>query len=316
MKHSVFLILLFYLCQLYSTTITKSDYGFSAGKTRNFKEGSWNQASTDLTEGTGKVWNFTTPTAGYQNNTYQNCSNVAGFPNANLVQQYSQLLNGYSGTGSMYYQETTDDFLQIGYTGSPNLLWNPSIPTGLPHYLNKTWTSTNTWTYGTYVITGKVIAEGSLTTHWGTHQAVLVRYYYTTTSLSYYCYQWETKEYGIEAYTNTLNGGMLYVLNEAEPNSVPNSDATVTPSPFNVTVYPNPAQRVVNLKLNKTTDEPISLQIYNIRGELVHSENKVQTTQLHWDMKDSNDKIVSAGIYFYRIESDKHIMKGSFVVMK
>jgi hypothetical protein len=38
--------------------IEQADYGFYPGAQRNYKEGAWNQNSTDLSEGSGKSWNF------------------------------------------------------------------------------------------------------------------------------------------------------------------------------------------------------------------------------------------------------------------
>ncbi|MEF3694643.1 MAG: T9SS type A sorting domain-containing protein [Candidatus Cloacimonadota bacterium] len=261
------LVLLTFCLSLMSTTIETTHFGYDPGKTRVYRQGAWNQSATDLTGGSGKSWSFSLPTTGYVQETYSAVNGVPGFANANICIYYDQLINGYGNTGYMYYQNNGSDLLQIGYTGSPNLIWSPPLPMGLPHYLGKTWQGTHSWTYGSYTVAGEVISEGTLTTPLGTFEALCVKYHYSTTSLSYDCYQWETRPYGLMAYSNTLNGGMLYVLEEAE--AVSNSAETY-PAP-EALLYPNPARDKAALELDLTQDTQVRLGLYNQRGQLVQS---------------------------------------------
>lgn len=287
----------------YGLTIEVADYGYEDGKIRNYSEGPWHSSTTDLSEGTNKTWSFSMPSDGYVNNTFHNVQNVSGFPGANISAAYDQYTLDYYSSGTLYYQNSGSDILNIGYTGYPNLVWNPPVPMGLPHYLGKTWTGTHDWAYGTYSISGTVLSEGQVSTPLGSYPALLVRYYYQTNVLSYYNYQWETKEYGIIAYTNTLNNGMLYVLNQADPNVVSVNDLVQTPS-LKASIGPNPFGSELSLKVISKASSPISISIYDLKGRLVshYEHSRKAGTELNLDL--AQDMANQAtGIYFVSIVS-------------
>jgi len=287
----------------YGITIEVGDYGYSEGKIRNYSEGPWNSSSTDITEGTNKVWNFSMPSAGYVNNSFHSVQNVSGFPNANMSAAYDQYTLDYYSSGTQYYQNTGSDILSIGYTASPNFVWSPAVPMGLPHYLGKTWSGTHSWAYGTYTVSGKVIAEGQVTTPLGSYQAILVRYCYQTNVISYYYYQWETKEYGIIAYTITVNNGMLYVLNQADPNVVSVQDVVAPPS-LKASLSPNPFSGDLSLALVTKSASPVSVNVYNLKGRLVaHRQLNLKAgTEMKLDLTPDLAK-QAAGIYFISIKA-------------
>jgi len=289
----------------YGLTIEVADYGYEDGKIRNYSEGPWHSSTTDLSEGTNKTWSFSMPSDGYVNNTFHNVQNVSGFPGANISAAYDQYTLDYYTSGTQYYQNTGSDILSIGYTASPNLVWSPPVPQGLPHYLGKTWSGTHNWAYGTYTISGKVLAEGQISTPLGSYSALLVRYYYQTNALSYYYYQWETKEYGIMAYTITVNDGMLYVLNQADPNVVNAEDEIATPF-LKASLSPNPFSGNLSLALETKTTNSVSVSIYNLKGRLVaqHQHNLEAEAELQLDLTDvfANQ---AAGIYFVCLKAGK-----------
>jgi len=175
------------------------------------------------------------------------------------------------------------------------------VPVGLPHYLGKTWTGTHNWAYGSYTVSGKVLVEGQVSTPLGRYPAVLMRYYYQTDVISYYNYQWETREYGIIAYTNTLNNGMLYVLNQAEPNVANDDYVTQAPS-LKASIGPNPFAADLSLALVSKNSHPVSVSIYDLRGRLVsHSKHSLKAgIELQLDL---TQEFVSqaTGIYFVSI---------------
>lgn len=260
------------VCWLQALTITREHFGFNDASQRNYRQGGWDSSSTDTSEGSGKTWSFTLPTTGYVNNTYHHVNGASGYPNANISCYYTQYVNGYSGSGYNYYQDNGEDILNLGYTGAPNTVWNPPIPNGLPHYQGKTWQGTHAYTYGSYSVQGKVISEGTISTHLGSYAAVCVRYYYSTTSLSYYCYQWESAEYGIMAYALTINGGMLYVLYEADANQVSASDAAV-PQVSGLSVSPNPVYGVFRVAFQQSKAAPVLMNVDNLSGQIAFKKN-------------------------------------------
>ncbi len=312
------IVLGLFTIQLTALTILKADYGWIPGQIRNYKEGSWNQSSTDLTPGTGKVWNFTIPSQGYENNTFSFCSNVPAFPNANFIKSDEGRVNGLL-IGNNYFQQTIDDFVQLGYESVGTYVWTPGVPTGLPHFFNQTWQGTYNYTseYGSvdYTISGSVIAEGQLTTHWGTHSAVLVKFHYSSNT-EYDAYQWETKEYGIEVFSNSLNGGLVYVLNEAQPNIVASDDQIASPIIQKVTVYPNPSKDIINLQVSTKQPDNLDVSIYNIKGELVFQDKQTANRTITWNGKNLKQNKVMPGIYFYRIDLGRQIATGKFVIIQ
>ena len=299
----IMLLWLGFLCGL---TITVEDYGFENGKIRNFSEGPWSASGTDLTEGSGKLWSFAMPSEGYINNTYHSVSNLPAYPSANLSATYSQYLYSIQSTGTNYYQNTGSDILSLGYTGSPNLVWNPAIPMGLPHYLGKTWQGTHSWQYGSYTVSGSVISEGQLNTPLGSYSALCVRYYYQNSYSNYNCYQWETREYGIMAYAIDLNGGMLYVLNQADQN-VAISDPELIPSVPEFSFGPNPFNSEFKISFKDASSSPAEICIFNLKGQLLRKWQNFRATELVWDGRDSSSTQVSKGVYLLRISRDGNI---------
>jgi len=90
--------------------------------------------------------------------------------------------------------------------------------------------------------------------------------------------------------------------------------------------YPNPFSLKSGIQGNHTRislslpqEMPVSLNIYNIRGQLVRNlvsgkVNKGEHT-VGWNGKDENDKTVGSGIYFYRLETaDKTITRKMLIV--
>ena len=77
--------------------------------------------------------------------------------------------------------------------------------------------------------------------------------------------------------------------------------------------YPNPFNPTTTISYNLSVEIAGSakLVIYNLKGKKVKTFSNKEITespnqQITWNGTDSGDKAVSSGIYFYRLESDKH----------
>jgi len=70
--------------------------------------------------------------------------------------------------------------------------------------------------------------------------------------------------------------------------------------------YPNPFKdkTTINFMLPINFENPV-LKIYNINGLLINQYNILGKISQQWDGCDSNGNLVTGGIYFYNIESDK-----------
>jgi hypothetical protein len=87
------------------------------------------------------------------------------------------------------------------------------------------------------------------------------------------------------------------------------SDLIVEEIP-NITLnnYPNPFNPNTAISFSITKESKVNLSIYNIKGQkvktLADSKFEKGIHELIWDSKDSNGKLVSSGIYFYKLKVD------------
>ncbi len=74
-------------------------------------------------------------------------------------------------------------------------------------------------------------------------------------------------------------------------------------------VYPNPFNPETSIALSIPDNEPVTLCIYNVRGQLIRTlldNDKVESgTGIVWNGHDDNGKSVSSGIYFARLTTSK-----------
>jgi hypothetical protein len=76
---------------------------------------------------------------------------------------------------------------------------------------------------------------------------------------------------------------------------------------FNLTNFPNPFNPTTTISFNVTqTSSFVTLEIYNIKGQKVKvftfQNRGLGTRCVVWDGKDSNNKAVASGIYFYQLK--------------
>jgi len=90
----------------------------------------------------------------------------------------------------------------------------------------------------------------------------------------------------------------------------------------NVTLsnYPNPFNPTTNINFSLPEDSNVELSIYNVKGQKVTTlTNEFLVKGLHsieWNGKDTNNKSVSSGIYFYKISSGKTSAMKKMLLLK
>jgi hypothetical protein len=114
--------------------------------------------------------------------------------------------------------------------------------------------------------------------------------------------------YLLNPIANTYYGTNAAYLQYLEWQTWGNDDPNVTPSAsLSMQSFPNPfkGQTQICLKLNDPS--PLTLKIYNLRGQLVQKiahDNAVKGDNYFlWDGKDSSSHDCAAGIYFLKAES-------------
>ncbi len=98
-------------------------------------------------------------------------------------------------------------------------------------------------------------------------------------------------------------GGMgnEYLDNESDPSAPQVTGVSLS-------VYPNPFNPETTIAMSIPSNEPVTLAIYNIRGQVIRTlidNDVVESEAVVWNGMDDNGKSVSSGVYFARLTSSK-----------
>ena len=88
---------------------------------------------------------------------------------------------------------------------------------------------------------------------------------------------------------------------------------------FSHKLYPNPIKDYLNIEFESLTNNPVSIKIYNINGQLIwwkKSSPKVGENNYSWNVKDINGKVISNGIYFVTIDDGEKTIKEKFTLIR
>ncbi|HOT39748.1 MAG TPA: T9SS type A sorting domain-containing protein, partial [Candidatus Syntrophosphaera thermopropionivorans] len=84
--------------------------------------------------------------------------------------------------------------------------------------------------------------------------------------------------------------------------------------------YPNPFNPSTTIRFDLAKGGPVKLSIYNIKGQLVNclvdDYLREGTHTIVWNGKDKQNRSVSSGIYFIRIESKEFNSVRRAILMK
>ena len=110
----------------------------------------------------------------------------------------------------------------------------------------------------------------------------------------------------------------IYVTAEVLPTSAEdNVTALVTALKG---IYPNPFNPETNISFSLKQDGKVTLDIYNVLGQkvrtLVDTNLKAGNHTIRWDGKDSNNRGVSSGIYFLKMQAGSYGKTSKMVLMK
>ncbi|MFA7214262.1 MAG: carboxypeptidase regulatory-like domain-containing protein, partial [Candidatus Cloacimonadaceae bacterium] len=84
--------------------------------------------------------------------------------------------------------------------------------------------------------------------------------------------------------------------------------------------YPNPFNPETNISFSMKDAGPVSIEIYNVKGQLVRKlVNDVREAGDHtvvWNGKDNNNRAVSSGIYYFKMNTGKYSSTKKMIMMK
>ena len=84
--------------------------------------------------------------------------------------------------------------------------------------------------------------------------------------------------------------------------------------------YPNPFNPLTTINYDLPKDALVNISIFDVMGRevktLVREIKQAGYHTINWDSKDNNDRAVSAGIYFYQIQTKDFIRTKKMVLLK
>ncbi|MCK9303156.1 MAG: T9SS type A sorting domain-containing protein, partial [Bacteroidales bacterium] len=109
----------------------------------------------------------------------------------------------------------------------------------------------------------------------------------------------------------------LYALLDKQPAT---EEIPIPSVPFIATNYPNPFNPSTTIAFSIPTTCITKLSVYNIKGQkvkdIVHGELASGYHKIIWDGRDKNNRGVSSGIYFFRLESGGKVSVRKAMLMK
>jgi len=124
--------------------------------------------------------------------------------------------------------------------------------------------------------------------------------------------------FGVTAiYDNFIESEIVEIEFEYYGND--NADVSALAKPY-INNYPNPFNPNTNIQFNLKKDGPVSLIIYNIKGQkvaqLVNENLKSGVHNISWDGKSSSGARVGSGVYFYQLQTNYDKRIGKMMLMK
>jgi len=274
------------------TTIEKDDLQWTIGN-KWYMSVTGSQVIGNFTStGTGVTWDLTVYEDGAVKDTIIISAPTAGTGSVLNVNSSVIPKTNYTETANNYAVKT------LNYNGQ-DYEFDNDLTVGLSHLYNTPWSGNATiYTQPAASVSGDVVAEGQLTTSFGTFSALLIRETYTILNNSSTYYYWETKEYGRIAY---LIDGKLSLMTDNNFNS-PTSTKEVSVANFNV--YPNPSTDQFTVK----GDLLENVKVYDALGNLVLNSN-VTGSSLN-----VNSTAFNSGLYFVQATSANGVSTKSVVI--
>ncbi|MCB5253749.1 MAG: two-component regulator propeller domain-containing protein [Candidatus Cloacimonadaceae bacterium] len=99
-----------------------------------------------------------------------------------------------------------------------------------------------------------------------------------------------------------LGGEYLFRYNE-DGIPVSNADEIVPPS-LGCVNYPNPFRTSTTIRIDKRTEGPLHIKIYNMKGQLVWNQSGIDSAkgEISWDGKDKHGQDCASGLYLIQVQ--------------
>ncbi len=115
--------------------------------------------------------------------------------------------------------------------------------------------------------------------------------------------------------------GNIHIFKTNSLGAVPIEEDTSTPQcQLKLNSYPNPFNPQSTIEYYVPKRGLVDVSVYNVKGQkvriLMNKLHNQGTYSIVWDGKDSNNKPVSSGIYFYNVKTEDQIQTKKCILMK
>ncbi|MFO7660186.1 MAG: T9SS type A sorting domain-containing protein [Candidatus Cloacimonadaceae bacterium] len=105
--------------------------------------------------------------------------------------------------------------------------------------------------------------------------------------------------------------------NIIEINITSNADNHLSASQMELLIYPNPSRGSVNVALSgMEKNEPTSIEIYNVKGQLVSKNIPTLDSRWLWDGKTISGNRATEGIYFVKAANSQGIVTQKLILVR
>lgn len=126
----------------------------------------------------------------------------------------------------------------------------------------------------------------------------------------------------IQGFGDTNGGTLMYASIDIDFGPFVGANNNTT-TPVTATLnqnYPNPFNPTTEISYELKADQPVNLQIFNVKGQLVKTlVDEVQTAgtkSVTWNGTDDNGNSVTSGVYFYKMKSSTFESARKMILMK
>lgn len=118
-----------------------------------------------------------------------------------------------------------------------------------------------------------------------------------------------------QAKVRELESQFSFYPEEQDPNTTP-----VVGDILSVTNFPNPFNPTTTISFDLASESNVNITVYNVKGQevkqLVSDQFTAGQHSIEWNGKDTNNKSVSSGIYFYQISAGESSAMRKMLLLK
>ena len=106
---------------------------------------------------------------------------------------------------------------------------------------------------------------------------------------------------------------------QGDPQSNDGNEITI-PEITQISNYPNPFNPTTTISFDLASEPNVNITVYNVKGQkvkqLMNEQLSIGQHSIEWNGKDTNNKSVSSGIYFYKISAGKSTSMRKMLLLK